>query len=384
MQERQRVRRVALILSSYHPYFGGVEEHARHVARHLRDEGVAVEIWTVDRGEHLGVQQVDGITVRYLPTPLPARAAGALVRFGIRGPGALWAWVRAVRRFRPDVLHVHCFGPNGLYALALARLTRIPLVVSSHGETRMDAHGVFEQSALLRRGLRDALQVSAHVTGCAQGVVNELRSEWGAPMGTEVVPNGVELPTESTIPAVATGPARPVMLAAGRMERVKGFDLLIEAVSRLDTSVRLNLVGDGAVRGELEAQVRDLGLEDRVMFLGRRESAEVTSLMAKADVVVVPSRYEPFGIVCLEAWASGTPLVATNRGGPADFVTDGVDGLLVDPEDVEALAERIRRVLRDGGLADALAAAGRRRVQDFSWSRVTDAYRSIYETVAVD
>lgn len=383
MQERQRVRRVALIPSSYHPYFGGVEEHARHVARHLRDEGVAVEIWTVDRGEHLGVQQVDGITVRYLPTPLPARAAGALARFGLRGPAALWAWVRAVRRFRPDVLHVHCFGPNGLYALALARVTRLPLVVTSHGETTADDHGVFDRSALLRAGLRAAIARAACVTAPARGVIADLQENYGAGSSALVVPNGVDLWYSSRPTGPDRGEAR-VIVAAGRLERVKGFDLVIRALTSLPSAVSLHLLGDGGAKAALEDLAGELHLRDRVHFLGRQDSAEVREQMAAGDVVVVPSRKEAFGIVCLEAWASGTPLVATNRGGPADYVTDGVDGLLVDPEDVEALAERIRRVLRDGGLADALAAAGRRRVQDFSWSRVTDAYRSIYETVAVD
>jgi phosphatidylinositol alpha-mannosyltransferase/D-inositol-3-phosphate glycosyltransferase len=101
--------------------------------------------------------------------------------------------------------------------------------------------------------------------------------------------------------------------------------------------------------------------------------------MRRADVVVVPSRKEAFGIVALEAWRAGTPLVATSLGGPASFVTDGVDGLLVDPVNTAALAHAVGSVLGDGHLADELATAGLKTVRRYSWSSVTQAYSELYE-----
>src|SRR6478735_1797049 len=106
--------RIALVASSFHPYVGGVESHVRHVARELRAAGTDVEVWTVDRGEHLGVTELDGTVVRHLPTPMPARSARALSSFAAAAPGAWHAWSSAFRTFRPDVLHVQCFVPNGV------------------------------------------------------------------------------------------------------------------------------------------------------------------------------------------------------------------------------------------------------------------------------
>ncbi len=110
----------------------------RHVARELAAVGHAVVVWTVDRGEHLGTQHRTGIEVRYLPAPLPARSARGLITYAARSPQAWRRWLRAHRDFQPDALHVQCFGPNGVYALALHYLFTTPLVVSSHGETFAD------------------------------------------------------------------------------------------------------------------------------------------------------------------------------------------------------------------------------------------------------
>jgi glycosyltransferase involved in cell wall biosynthesis len=101
--------------------------------------------------------------------------------------------------------------------------------------------------------------------------------------------------------------------------------------------------------------------------------------MANASVIVVPSRREAFGIVALEAWRAGAPLVATNRGGTVEFVREGVDGLLVDPEDTNALGHAVRRVLEDPSLARRLAHAGSLAVRDFSWERVAEKYESMVE-----
>ncbi len=380
-------RRVALVTSSYHPYLGGVESHVRNVARELRARGTEVEVWTVDRGEHLGVTQLDGIVVRHLPTPLPARSIPALARFLVSAPRAWAAWRSAHREFTPGVLHVQCFGPNGLYAAALSRLTRSPLVVSSHGETTGDDHDVFTQSALLRAGLRRAVRHAA-VTGCSEPVLDDLRERFGL-RGGVVVPNGVG----AVAPPASPRPARPalpgagdlsegalVVLGIGRLEVTKGFDLLVEAFAGVDADLHATLVlgGDGSQRDALLAMGRRLGLDQRLRLVGPLDEAGVDAWMRRADVVAVPSRKEAFGIVALEAWRAGTALVATSLGGPASFVTDGVDGVVVDPVNTGALRDAVEGLLRDPARRAALAAAGRESVRRYSWSAVADAYEQVY------
>jgi len=371
--------KVALVSSSYAPYAGGVEEHVRQTARALTAQGLCTEVWTVDRGEHLGERTVDGVRVRYLPTPLPARSGAALAGFARRFPSAWRAWARARAEFRPDVVHVHCFGPNGLYALGLHRLHGIPLAVTSHGETLGDDNGIFQRSALLRRGLSAAIARAEFVTAPSEYVLDDLRAGYGL-TGGAVVPNGVDLDVTAS-GAVVQQP--PYLLGVGRLGRAKGFDLLIDAfaAARLPDECVLVIGGDGPEEHALRVLAEQRGVAERVRLLGRLDAQAVADAMAGALAVVVPSRSEAFGIVALEAWRAGAPLLMTERGGGRGFVRDGEDGLLVDPEDRGALASALRRLAEDEGLRRRLADAGRQRVGEFSWTGVAAAYRRRYDDI---
>ncbi|MEA5153888.1 glycosyltransferase family 4 protein [Raineyella sp.] len=378
-------RRVALISSSYHPYPGGVEEHTRNVARELHDRGHAVQVWTVDRGEHLGERTVDGIVVRHLPTPLPAASPRGVAHFTAAALPAWAAWRRAQRDFHPDVLHVQCFGPNGAYAWALHRVTGVPLIVSAHGETFMDEDDVFTRSRLMRWSLRRAIRDAVVVTGCSQLVLDDLSTRFGLDRQGVVVPNGVDLQEADRlgIGPFPRDPDRPAtVFAVARAVRVKGLDLLIRAFAAavLPPRTRLVIGGDGPELAGLTALADGLGIGAQVDFLGRRDRSQVIEAMAGADLIVVPSRIEAFGIVVLEAWRSGTALLATSHGGPADLITDGVDGILVDPEDREGFATTLSALLSDRATLDRLGATGRRTVGAFTWTRTADDYEAVYDT----
>lgn len=148
---------------------------------------------------------------------------------------------------------------------------------------------------------------------------------------------------------------RPVILALGRLHWKKGHDTLLRAVARLP-GAHLLLAGDGELRDALGRLAGDLGIRDRVHFLGFRR--DVADLFDRADLCVFPSRYEPNGTVVMEAWAHKTPLIAADSVGPKWWIEDGVDGLLFPVDDVDALVERARRVLREPHLAKALVAGG--------------------------
>lgn len=370
------VHRVALVASSFAPHVGGVETHVREVARELRSAGAEVEIWTVDRGEHLGEVTSDGVLVRYLPTPLPRRSVEGLADLARLAPAAARAWWRAYRAFRPEVLNIQCFGPNGLYAYGLHRVTRTPLVVSSHGETFMDPEAF--ESALARRGLARAI-LAGSVTACSSVVGTDLRGRFGAGE-VALVPNGVSAPVHA-VPHDRAGP----VVGVGRVEHVKGFDLLIRAYAAL-AAPRPGLVvaGDGPQLEVLRGLAAELGILDDVTFPGWRSPEQVHELFERASVVVVPSRREAFGIVVLEAWRAGAPLVTSSQTGPATFVRSGEDGLLVDPNDVPELTAAIARLLTDPSYAARLGAAGRRRVAEFTWSRAAQDYLAVYDAALAD
>lgn len=286
------------------------------------------------------------------------------------------------RRFAPAVLHVHCFGPNGLYALALAHRFRTPMIVTSHGETRADDGGTFAVSAQLRAGLRSALRRAAIVTAPSEFVLQDLRSSYGL-VGGVVVPNGVDIDIEQRVGSIRPDLGARYILSVGRLGKMKGFDLLLRAFAAadLDHDVSLVIAGDGPERDALGTLANSLGVGDRVIFPGWLDAVEVSQTMANALAVVVPSRIEAFGIVILEAWREGAPVITTSHGGAPEFVTDDEDGLIVDPTDTVALARALKRLSNDAELRSRLAAAGSARYPQFTWRRVAALYAEMYRTL---
>lgn len=375
-----RGHRVALITSSFAPHVGGVETHVARVAEELTRDGIAVEVWAVDRAQRSTAHDAGGYRVRYLATPLPARDMRSLWRFALLAPRAWAAWRQARREFAPSVVHVHCFGPNGVYGAALSRRFRIPLVLTSHGETRADDDNAFGESVLLRTALRRSIARANAVTAPSDFVLRDLRDRFGLEDGL-VIPNGVESVGDEV--SVAPTPGAPYLLGVGRLGWNKGFDLLISAfaAARLPADLRLMIVGDGPELSSLTEAARALGVQGRVEFPGRLDPGAVAAAMAGATAVVVPSRVEAFGIVALEAWRSGAPLVMTNRGGAREFVRDGEDALLVDPTRVDDLARALERVALDNELRRSLAAAGGRRWPDYTWARAAAQYGAVYDRI---
>jgi glycosyltransferase involved in cell wall biosynthesis len=177
-----------------------------------------------------------------------------------------------------------------------------------------------------------------------------------------------------------TPSASKLLLALGRLHQNKGFDTLLRALPLLPGTY-LWLAGEGPEEASLRSLARDLGVEDRVRFLGWRQ--DVPALMATADAFVCPSRHEPLGNVILEAWASGTPTVATAAEGPRDLLTSGEDGILVAIDRPDELARAINRVLKDGELARRLAQGGAKTYEArFKEETIVEEYLRIFRKCA--
>jgi glycogen(starch) synthase len=374
---------VALLPSAFAPAVGGVEELTRRLADRLAAAGDTVEVWTIRHPADLPADEtLDGLRVRRFRLPLPSARPGALARFPGAAMTALRDLGRAADELRPDVLHVQCFSANGVYAAALSALRRVPLVVSLQGETVMDDGDIYERSAALRRGLAVGLRQATVVTGCSAFVLDDAR-RFGLEAGV-VVPNAVETDGEA-LPTALPLPWPRFVLALGRVVPKKGFDLLLEAFARVAPSrpdVGLVIAGDGPARPALERRAAELGLTRQTAFPGVLGRSHVAWAAAAADVFVLPSRVEPFGIVVLEALRAGTPAIVSRHGGAPEIVRDGIEGLVVDPFDADELARAIATVLDDSELRRRLGAAGRVRVEDFRWDDVAARYRDLYRRAA--
>jgi phosphatidylinositol alpha-1,6-mannosyltransferase len=191
----------------------------------------------------------------------------------------------------------------------------------------------------------------------------------------------------------AVGGPRRIVTVSRVDELYKGHDTVIRSLPLVRAKcgdVRYTVAGDGRLRPYLTRLAQSLGVADAVVFAGRVADAELPALYRSADVIVQMSREarsgggaEGYGIVCLEAAASGKPVIAGRSGGLPDAVVDGVTGLLIDPEDDAAVADAIVRVLSDAALADRLGRAGRERVvRELTWDHMATRARAIFGEAA--
>ena len=173
--------------------------------------------------------------------------------------------------------------------------------------------------------------------------------------------------------------AVPIALALGRLHRNKAFDILVRAMSALP-EVHVVIAGEGPERASLLALAHGEGVAGRLHLLGWR--ADTAALLAAADILVCPSRHEPLGNVVLEAWSARRPVVATTTDGPCELITPGTDGILVPPEDPDALAAAAGALLNDTDRARSLAEAGRLRYEaEFAEAPVVARWQHFLATV---
>jgi teichuronic acid biosynthesis glycosyltransferase TuaC len=279
-----------------------------------------------------------------------------------------------------DLIHAHQALPDGVVAQRLAHDLRVPFVVTVHGADvyqHFRMGGAVERRAkAVLRAADDVMANSSAVAGLLSGVV--------APDRLTVALNGTTGLGATVEPADDYLPGEPLVLTVGYLIERKGTRDLIAALGRLrreGRAVHLAVAGDGPLRAALEAQAAAEGVAETVHFLGRVPHARVLALMARAQLVALPSWDEAFGLVYTEAMAQGTPVVAGKGEGPEDFITDGVSGYLVPVRTPGALASIVAEVLDEPAKAAAIGAAGRAAALELSWERNARLTLGVYEKV---
>jgi glycosyltransferase involved in cell wall biosynthesis len=332
----------------------------------LEDAGATVEVLSLDpRTRDLRRDQV-------------AAARLGNVRAALSVAGYTLRLARRLRALRPDLVHANSL-KSGYYGSAAARLARVPVVWHLRDRIADDylPNRAGRLTQTLLRYLPDLVICNSAETLRTAGP--KLRS--GAIVGSPVVHDPYE-------PSIRRRTSREtnVVGIVGRIADWKGQDIFLRALADLRADrpeIRGRVVGS-AMFGEEdhERKLRDLaaelGLGDAVEFTGFVEGveAELAGLDALVHASVVP---EPFGQVVVEGMAAGLPVVATSSGGPAEIITDGVDGLLVPPGDAAALADALRRLLGDKKLRDELGRAARKRAEDFAPDVIGAQVRGLYE-----
>jgi glycosyltransferase involved in cell wall biosynthesis len=371
---------IAIFASAFHPHFGGVEELVRQLALELRRQGHEAIVLTNRWPRSLPKEEMfEGIPVYRLPFRTPDAGTKSRVSYLLTSKLVDRDVAAILKRHSIDVLHVQCVSCNGHYALRASRALKLPLVTTLQGELTMDATKLFERSTFARETLRQCMQEAQVVTGCsAKTLADGERFLGRAVDDAQVVFNGASLSDFASAKPYAA--KRPYIFAMGRLVPQKGFDVLLRALKKSQVDwLDLLLAGDGSERAKLEGVVAELGLGGQVSFLGRADRQQVPSFLSGCAFFVIPSRTdEGMPVVCAEAMAAGKAIIGTRVGGVPEIVSDGETGLLVGPEDVEALASAIRRLAGDESLSRRLGEAGRAQSERFSWPRITREYLQVY------
>jgi glycosyltransferase involved in cell wall biosynthesis len=331
----------------------------------LRDEDIQVHV-VAPAAEGIPTEgEIDGITVerfRYAPRRYEKLAytgnmaqdvatswSARLALVGFFGSDFVRA-VGARRSFDPDVIHAHWWFPNGVVGTWLASLSHKPLVTTLHGTDVRLAKKV----GMSRPLFRHVLNQSASVTTVSSWLSSEVA---GLVSVQRPVVAPMPVATERFVPGLFREKNR--FLFAGRLNRQKGLEQLIRALPLMREHALLDVVGAGPLEPQLRSLATELGVADRIAWMGQLRQPELVRLYQTASAVVVPSTDEGLGLVAAEALLCETPVVAFNSGGLTDIVKHERTGLLVPPGKVKELAAALDRILTSPDLAADLGKAGR-------------------------
>jgi len=386
--------RVLILSWEYPPVIeGGLGRHVRKLAEHLVADGIEVHVLTRGGGRLPLEESRRGVVVHRVREPEFPREVEAFVRWvGDMNIDMCRAGVSLCERFSFDLVHSHDWLVAEA-AEAVAKAAEVPWLVTVHAtefgrhqgwvrqHPQSHIHGV--ERRMCRRADR--------LITCSEYMRGHVSRVFGvASERIRAIPNGVDpadLEPSETVDLDAlrrrfAAPGELLVLLVGRLVYEKGFHLALEALAPIAASrdVRFVVAGTGTAEAELKSQARELGLSQRGTFLGWVGDDILHSLYRVADLVIVPSIYEPFGLVALEAMASGCLCVVADTGGLREVVPgDGTVGLRFPAADAEALRTILERVLGDDAARAELVASGREHVLRFDWAEVARQTAGVYE-----
>lgn len=358
--------RIFQIINHAGPGFGGAELLAARLHEDLRSAGVEARLLALGP---CGCDRLDG-----------AETLNARRLRGLGTLGRLDGWLRPRLR-AGDLIHAHLF-PASLHVALLRRLRRVPVpcVFTEHStwNRRRDMALGRWLDRRIYRGFDRVFAISPATEAALLEALPMLRGR------TEVVPNGTLL-RFATPPDRPAAPA-PLILSIGRLDAAKNHAAALRALARLgDRPFCYAILGEGPERGALEALARDLGLADRVRLPGH--VADIEPWLRAAEVLLMPSLWEGFGLAAVEAMNAALPVVAADVPGLADIVAPagsdapGAAGLLVPPRDAAEIARALGRLLDDPALRRALGTAGFARAAEYGKDRMTERYIAAYRAV---
>ena len=369
-----------VIVTPYYDGVGGVAVAVRQLANEFRSLGY--EVLTLARGHTTGVvpDEIDSAVFR-VRLRVPTDTIRSWVAFLLMAPITLLRLRSFLAAQRAQVVLVQYANPGHFYFGILRRFAPWRLFVTFQGD---DAHNIGSCRRAYKSLYRVLLQSADGITGVSQSLLRKVRTAVpSASRHAAVIPNGA--PRVAARSESAAVP-RDYALTVGLLQHRKGIDILIRALGvlkRRGIRQRVLIVGMGQEREALGRLAEREDVTAEAVFAGEKSHADVLSLMQGGSFFVLASRAEGLPLVIVEAMMCGLPAVATNIDGIPEIVTHEENGLLVEAEQVEQLADAMQRIGRDQQLRERLGAAARRTAEGFEWRRIAERYLSHFGEAGV-
>lgn len=372
---------------------GGIARHCEGLAKALVQQNHEVHLFTLDFPGTPNYEEMDGVKVYRASTEL--------------GHPNFLTWVLLFNHFLTkrmadvsqsvdfDVIHVHDW-LAAFSGISFKHYVKKPMVLTVHSTEVGRAQGLHSPDSFSINGIEWwATYEADRVIVCSQSMKNEICGHFNLPLDkVEVIPNAID-PTKyqtsvdrgSVRQRYGVGYGEKLILCVGRLVPQKGIEYFIRAIPSIAKrypEAKFIIVGEGWSRDILEAEAHASGHGKKIRFTGFASDKEVIDLMTSADVLVVPSVYEPFGIVALEGMATGVPVVASQVGGLSEVIEHDRTGLLVYPRSPESIAWGIDRIVSDSDHAKWLTENAKDILhKDYSWEAVAmktvEVYRKVVE-----
>jgi glycogen(starch) synthase len=389
------VSRVLILSWEYPPIVeGGLARHVRKLSEQLVCHGVDVHV--LSRGDESmpAEEDVDGVQVHRVREPRRPRDLGEFVTWVEHmNADMLAAGVELGDRFDFDVVHGHDWLVAEA-AHALAHQAGVPYLTTIHATEYGRHQGWVDKHPQSHiHGVETWMARHAdHIVVCSHYMRGHVADVYGLDeAGIDVIPNGID-PEDlqpvgdlEALRAQFAAPDQRLVLLVGRLVYEKGFQDALAALPGLIRrlgNVRYLVAGSGTHEAELKEQARRLGIAEHGTFLGWIGDDVLHSLYRIADITVVPSIYEPFGLVALEAMASGCPCIVADTGGLREVVPNREVGLRFRAESPRSLAHWVARVLTDEDLRDRLITEASEHVLGFDWAEIAVQTEVLYSTLA--
>lgn len=369
--------RILVLNHEFPPIGGGGGRAAESICQALAKRGHEIKVLTSHFKDLPREEQRDGYNIIRIPALRTQAFRASFLSMVVYVLSGLWAGLRLVRLFRPDVIHVHFAVPAGALAWMLCKLTRVPYVLTAHlgdvpggvpEKTNDWFRWIFPTTRWIWRDASARVAVSEYTRSLALKHYNE---------EVLVIPNGIDVDGDNSTSIRVNNP--PVIVFAGRFMEQKSPLQVIRTLNEIkDIPWKCVMIGDGPLMPDVKKSISELGLGDRFILTGWITPDEVMKQFERSDILFMPSLSEGLPVVGVQALSKGLAIVASRVGGFVDLVDENQNGYLIETGNTEGFKTRLQEMLENPSRLLSLRQASLKKANSFEITQIAEQYEKIF------